>query len=112
MVKQLLRTAMQKPVTRNYPAHKEAPALSLRGKIKFDLKLCVGCKLCMRDCPCQALVIKKEEAGVIIELDLGRCIYCGQCVDSCLRKAISLTTDFELAQLTAEALKLTFHAKP
>ncbi len=60
-----------------------------------------------------AINIKKVgEKEFEVEIDLGKCIYCGQCVDSCMKKAIEVTNEFELAVLDREKLKVTFRAKP
>jgi len=66
--------------------------------------------MCMRDCPAGAITIKKiGEKKFEAEFDLGRCIYCSQCVDSCLKKALEATNEFELAQLDKKKLKVIFH---
>ena len=48
---------------------------------------------------------KKFEA----EIDLGKCVYCGQCVDSCPKKALGITPEFELAQIDRNKLKITYN---
>jgi formate hydrogenlyase subunit 6/NADH:ubiquinone oxidoreductase subunit I len=96
-----------------YPYLKEDTPKSFRGKMKFYPERCIGCKLCMRDCPSNAINIKKiGEKEFEVEIDLGKCIYCGQCVDSCMKKAIEVTNEFELAVLDREKLKVTYCGKP
>jgi len=96
----VLRSLVKKPVTSRYPAEKLNMADKYRGKLKFYPELCIGCKLCMRDCPSNAITIKKVgEKQFVAELDLGKCIYCGQCVDTCPKKALETTNNVELAQL-------------
>ncbi|MFH1221110.1 MAG: 4Fe-4S dicluster domain-containing protein [Candidatus Eisenbacteria bacterium] len=44
-----------------------------RGKITADAAKCIGCKLCMRDCPSDAIHINKvEEKRFEIEIDLDK----------------------------------------
>jgi formate hydrogenlyase subunit 6/NADH:ubiquinone oxidoreductase subunit I len=78
-----------------------------RGKLEFDASKCVGCNLCVKDCPAHAIEIEKtgeKQFKAIVYLD--RCIYCGQCTDSCNRKALKCTKCFELAQLKRDKLKV------
>ncbi|MGE5196921.1 MAG: 4Fe-4S binding protein [Deltaproteobacteria bacterium] len=83
-----------------------------RGKLKFCPEKCIGCKLCMRDCPTGAIEIRQiGEKQFEAEINLGKCIYCGQCVDSCLKKALEITSEFELASLDPAKLKVIFNAK-
>jgi formate hydrogenlyase subunit 6/NADH:ubiquinone oxidoreductase subunit I len=64
----------------------------------------------MRDCPTGAIEIRKlNEKEFVAEIDLGKCIYCAQCVDSCLKKALEVTPEYELAQLDNKKLKIIFH---
>lgn len=107
----LLHSLFKKPATINYPAEKSPMAENFRGKLKFNAKLCIGCKLCMRDCPSNAIVIKKVgEKQFEAEIDIAKCIYCAQCVDSCPKKALESTGQFELAHLDRMKLKVVFSA--
>lgn len=111
MLREVLRSIFKRPVTNLYPAQKLEMPDKYRGKLKFYPGKCVGCKMCMRDCPTGAIVINKiGEKEIEAEIDLGKCIYCGQCVDSCFKKAIELTKDVELAQLDNRKLKVVFRA--
>lgn len=113
MIRQVLFSAIRKPSTINYPSKKHAMPESFRGKLKFYPERCIGCKLCMRDCPSNAInIIKTGEKEFSAEIDLGKCVYCAQCVDSCLKKALEATEEYELAQLDREKLKVVFNAGP
>ncbi len=99
MLKEVLCSLFRKPVTVLYPHVKMEMPVGFRGAIKFSPDKCSGCKLCMRDCPTNAITINKVgEKQFECEIDLGKCIYCGQCVDSCFKKALEVTRDMELAQ--------------
>ena len=109
---QLIKSLFKKPATINYPAQKSGIAEGFRGKLKFDSKKCVGCKMCMRDCPTGAIEIRKiGDKEFEAEINLGKCIYCAQCVDSCFKKALETMEEFELAGLDPEKLKVVFNAK-
>ncbi len=110
MAQQLLGSALKKPVTISYPAEEVKMPEGFRGKIKFFPLRCIGCKLCMRDCPSEAIeIIKVGEKQFKAQFNLGRCIYCAQCVDSCNKNALAITDDFELAQLDPQKLKIEYN---
>lgn len=113
MLKALIESLFKKPATINYPKSKFDMPHGYRGKLKFNPDNCIGCKLCMRDCPTGAIeIIKIGDKQFEMVIDLGRCIYCGQCVDSCLRKALEVTPDVELAEINPKNLKITIRGEP
>ncbi len=52
-----------------------------RGRIGYDKKTCIGCKLCLRVCPANAIEFLPE--GKKIQIHVDRCCFCEQCVDVC-----------------------------
>jgi formate hydrogenlyase subunit 6/NADH:ubiquinone oxidoreductase subunit I len=113
MAGEVLRHVAQKPATVLYPFERVEIPAAFRGKIKFLAERCVGCKLCQKDCPSNALVIQKvgdKRFEAIFQLD--QCIYCAQCVDSCNKDAMVSTNEFELATLDRSTLRVVYHAPP
>ncbi len=111
MIIQVLESLFKKAATTKYPFVKTEMPDRFRGKLKFYPERCIGCKICMRDCPSNAITIRKiGEKKFEAEIDLAKCIYCAQCVDSCPKQALEATKEFELAGLDHDKLKVVFSA--
>lgn len=105
-----LKHMMKKPATIAYPKGGLKIDQHYRGKLKYEPVTCIGCNLCMRDCPTGAIKIvnagTKEDKKFECYLDLGKCIFCAQCVDSCRKGCLAMTPDIELTTLDKKQLKL------
>lgn len=113
MVPSLLRSLFRRPATTHYPFVKWEMPDRFRGRPVVHTENCIGCKMCVRNCPSGAIQIEKVgEKMFEARIDLGRCVYCGQCADVCPKKTIELTKDFELAAFDRAALKVVYDAKP
>ena len=100
-----------KPITMRYPEQKWVMSPRFRGQVALvrdpktpDRDLCVGCCLCVRTCPAEALdmVTSMDEKTGQKRVDdhiysLSRCIFCGLCVDVCPVRALVNTQNYELA---------------
>lgn len=110
MLKQALRSLFKKPATTSYPFTKPNVPENFRGRLKYYPEKCIGCMLCVKDCPCGAIAIKKlGDKKFQAEIDLDKCIYCAQCVDSCMKGALESTKEFELAQINKADLKEVYN---
>ena len=114
-----LKTTFRTPVTDEYPfpmKRKELadkymgfPALTW----DFDVSepYCTGCMVCVRECPTQCMSAEmgdnplhaegKSRRRKIVdtfEINLGRCILCGLCVDVCNFDAIEMSHEHELSK--------------
>ncbi len=113
----------RRPMTIQYPDRIEKPVQEMlpenyRGLLEVDLRRCIGCGLCMKTCPINAVQMKVEknpETGVReivqFDIDIGRCMYCGLCSETCKYDALRHTPDFEAVSCSPDGLVLRF-AKP
>lgn len=82
---------IKSPETVDYPRRKPEFTPRFRGKVAIHAENCVGCGLCVLDCPADALRLNKQSKDVFQLLHFrGNCTYCGQCQQSCRFDAIYL----------------------
>jgi len=101
MLGDVARSLIRRPATRPYPAERPATPPRLRGLLHWEPERCTGCRVCVMDCPADALelfVIDKATHRFVMRYDAARCTFCAQCVESCNRGCLSLSNDeWELA---------------
>lgn len=73
-----------------YEAHikeKRCPSKSCMGLVRYDIdpEKCVGCTMCARNCPVNAIRGNRKETHVI---DQNICIKCGKCLEVCRFSAV------------------------
>lgn len=54
--------------------------------VSVDTDVCVGCGVCVEECPNEAL----EVSGEVVTVDEDACIECGICVDACPMGSLEL----------------------
>lgn len=87
--------------TIDYPAQVPALPDRFRGLPVVDTDKCPdGCRACADACPTDAVAI--DEQG--FRLDLGRCLFCTDCVEACPEGAIRYSREHRLATRTREDL--------
>jgi Ni,Fe-hydrogenase III small subunit/Pyruvate/2-oxoacid:ferredoxin oxidoreductase delta subunit len=109
MFKALMARARQGHRTASYPS--EPPNLPplFRGRPAFEIGKCAaGCTNCVDLCPSQAVRLSAEGP----RLDLGRCIFCGDCSTGCPEDVIRFTRDWRLAASERTELFLAGNEEP
>jgi formate hydrogenlyase subunit 6/NADH:ubiquinone oxidoreductase subunit I len=104
MLKDVLRSFVQSPITEKYPFVKKPAPDRLRGKLTWNPEKCSGCCLCSKDCPSNAIeliTIDKKAKRFVMRYHEDRCTYCVQCVQNCRFECLGMSSsDWEMAALT------------
>lgn len=106
MLRLLLARLRQGHRTMRYPATPPPPMPDLfRGRPLFDATKCqAGCRACADACPTLAIEVRADGAGP--RVDLGRCLFCTDCADTCPEHAVTHAVDHRLATSTRDDLAL------
>jgi len=81
-----------------------APPARFRGLPALDSSRCInGCAACVAACPTGALT---ASPGKGLQIDLGKCLFCGECAEACEGGAITFTNDHRLAARDRQDLLL------
>src|SRR3954462_9520960 len=116
----------RKPITSQYPdrmpvsVNHTIPA-RYRGFLEVDMDICTACQACEHACPIAVINIDilkgdgKTTPKLRMErfdIDIGKCMYCGLCVEPCPTGAIQHTREFEGAVMHFNNLTLRFVPDP
>ena len=88
--------------TQYIPDPRRASPTGLRGKPVIGTSDCASnCDACVTVCPTQAITLAP------VQIDLGRCVLCGECAPVCPSQKLSYNNDFQVACTTREGLLLS-----
>lgn len=85
---------LKKTATVPYPVVRNEVPKRYHGRLDYDPTKCMGCMLCMKDCPAQTItihIIDRKAKQFVMSYNIGHCIYCKQCVQNCKFGALSMT---------------------
>jgi Ni,Fe-hydrogenase III small subunit/formate hydrogenlyase subunit 6/NADH:ubiquinone oxidoreductase subunit I len=103
MIQVSLARLHQRHRTMAYPAAEPTLPDRFRGLPVIDVSKCPdGCRKCADACPTDAISLHGEG----MHLDLGRCLFCTDCVEACPEGAIRYTTEYRMATRTRDDLVL------
>lgn len=103
-LKVLFRNLLEGPSTDPFPFGETFTPLRVRGRVKVNPKLCVGCGVCKRVCAAGAIDIarKADKSGFTITVWRNSCCLCASCRHYCPTGAMSITNDWHSAHLESE----------
>lgn len=111
LMTEVLANLFSKPFTTKFPKERAKTPKKLRGKHLYRQEKCIGCLLCEKSCPTDAIkmhVRTDVREKNTIEIDLGRCIFCGLCVERCPTAALKFSNEFLLATKNRKDLILRY----
>ena len=92
--KTILRSAFKKPATLMYPVVPREWQERTRGHIGIIVEDCIGCGMCARACPTNAIDVDKK--GGTWTIQRMQCIQCGACVDNCPKTCLTMENLYTL----------------
>ncbi|HEY3419803.1 MAG TPA: 4Fe-4S dicluster domain-containing protein [Methanomassiliicoccales archaeon] len=110
MLKSTLKNLFSRPVTVLYPTEKADIPDTNRGRVVWEMKKCIWCRLCEKNCPTMAITTDKAlKTQTIVR---ARCIACNTCVEVCPTNTISMEPKYSEAVYLRETHVYDLALKP
>ncbi|MFQ5837806.1 MAG: 4Fe-4S binding protein [Thermoplasmata archaeon] len=126
-LKQLIKSTFSRPNTILYPYERPQFPENIRNQHEIDWEKCIGCEICRKVCPNECIYFEfasvegeydgplRAEVDEIKRqvrrpaVDVGHCLFCGDCEEFCPTDAYAFVDTIELADYTRE--DLYYHAE-
>src|SRR3990172_7655704 len=104
----------QEEVTLQYPEERWEIPQGYRGFLHNDILKCTACTMCVKMFPVDCISLPSGRGGgkkmvlASYDINIGRCMYCGLCVEVCPPKSLKHTAGYEMASTSRGELILHF----
>ena len=106
-----LKHLFRKKITTQFPEKRLETSRRIRGQqFVWRADLCTGCATCAKSCPHGIIHIETSKNGGNkylvdkIEFDIGRCMFCGLCIEACPYNALFMGQSYEQGRYTRALL--------
>ncbi|MEE9237755.1 MAG: 4Fe-4S binding protein [Thermoplasmata archaeon] len=126
-LKQFIKSTLSRPNTVLYPYERPTFPENVRNQHEIDWEKCIGCEICRKVCPNECIYFEfadvegeyegplRSEVDKIKKqvrrpaVDVGHCLFCGDCEEFCPTDAYAFIDTIELADYARE--DLYYHAE-
>ncbi len=126
-LKQFIKSTISRPNTVLYPYERPTFPENVRNQHEIDWEKCIGCEICRKVCPNECIYFEFAEVEGEYDgplraevdkikrqvrrpaVDVGHCLFCGDCEEFCPTDAYAFVDTIELADYTRE--DLYYHAE-